>query len=81
MPRPGRAFVQARALDAVAARPCPNGCGHSLGDHRELPAERGVHVVGMEGESVVFEANPDYRALDFHCGVDGCSCVMRPEGS
>lgn len=82
MPRPGRAFVQARAQEAVAEKPCPNGCGHALGEHRELPAERAV-LVEREGQvvGVRFEATPAYRPLDFHCGVDGCSCVMRPEGT
>lgn len=81
MPRPGRAILQARAQEAVAAKPCPAGCGHTVGEHRELPPDRAVLVTGTEGERIVFEPTPGYRALDFHCGAGGCSCVIRPEGA
>lgn len=77
MPRPGLAFRQAQALDRLAAVPCSD-CGHPLGGHRELPAERAVLVVGAEGTTIVFEAEPAYEPLAFHCDVDGCSCIARP---
>lgn len=74
MPRPGRAILQARAQEARAAVPC-DGCGHARGDHRELPAE----TFSIEDGALVAAPNPAYRALDFHCGVEGCSCIVRPE--
>lgn len=72
MPRPGRAIVQARAQEARAAVAC-DGCGHALGDHRELPAE----TYDIAGGRIVSRPNPDYRPLHFHCEIEGCGCVAR----
>lgn len=72
----GRLLQQKIHADrARAAQPC-DGCGHERGGHRELPPV----YYALVGGALVEEPTPDYRALDFHCGVEGCSCVLRPAG-
>lgn len=70
MPRPGQAFLQADALDARATTPC-DGCGHELGEHRELPPTRAV----IDDGALVEVPTPGYQPWHFHCGIDGCVCV------
>lgn len=69
--RAGFALRQARAMDAVDDAPCPNGCGHRVGAHRELrPTWR------VENGEPVEVPHPDYAPRHFHCEDDGCSCVL-----
>lgn len=72
MPRAGYAFRQAAALDAAAARPCPNGCGHTSGEHRELIAA----TWEIRDGEIVEIPNPEYKPFHFHCSHEGCSCVI-----
>jgi hypothetical protein len=79
MPRAGLAFRQAAALDAAAARPCPNGCGHPSGAHFEL---KPTWELGEEdGKPTLVEVpHPEYKPFHFHCQHEGCSCIIDRTG-
>lgn len=70
-----RAGALIRALSAgaaAAAAPC-GCCGHPMGEHRELPRNLPPETLADLANP---RPNPAHRALHFHCGVDGCGCIL-----
>lgn len=62
-------YRQRRRWEALEARPCPTGCPHPMGAHREYQStwERG-------DEGLVEVKHPRYRPLLFRC--DLCECEI-----
>ena len=67
--RAGRALRDQWAADKAWATLCPNGCGHSIMEHRNHQPTR--QIVGFE---IVETPHPEFHPLRFKC--DRCECVM-----
>jgi hypothetical protein len=65
-----RAHIQEEAQARASAIPCPD-CGHSTGEHRELPVSWRA-----EGFDIVEVKHPEYveGRMICECRVDGCEC-------
>lgn len=54
------------------AKPCKT-CKHPMGGHLNLPYE--LYEI-TDGTEIRVTKNPDYRANEFHCRVEGCDCKI-----
>lgn len=73
--RAGKAIRDERALAHAADKPCGD-CGHRVGGHRELKPHVTVTFPDGGGPVLVETPHPDYKPLHFHCGEEGCDCVV-----
>lgn len=63
---------QTIAQAARSAAPCD--CGHTNGEHHELPREFIDMEASLAAGQIVSHPNPAYQPLVFHCDHDDCNC-------